>query len=665
MRRADIAIIAFVTAVLLGGLGLIAWQSAGAAQSTLLPALERKALGVSRSIASLADEAVGYGIPVDEIVGAEAVLQSALDENREFAFALIEGTDGQLVAVAARSAFADPAARSTDAASSISAPILLGDVEVGRVVIGVPRQVAETLIRDLWIDVLVLLLVAVLIALELTAFAFALSASRRLTGLARRLAAVRAGDFRPHDAVGGTGALAEGIASVDEEVARVRQTHAALTRRAQETGDRESEIALAALDRRHGLTALRSDPPVTLVAVRAPVFLFFFAEEMTRPFLPTFIARQATPVFGLSIELVIALPIVVFMAIVALSQPWLNTLTERVGRGRGMHVGAVLAAFGYIGTAFAETYAGVVGFRALTAVGFAAVFVAAQGFIVDRTEAGLRARGIGIFVSAIMAAMLCGPPIGGILSDRLGDTTAFTICAVMALLAALTAIVALPSDRKGQADTATRSVRLSDFVALLRVPLMAALILGCALPAKMLLIGLCFYLLPLALASQFEPAAIGRVLMLYGLAMLVVVPLISRLSDGAGRRVPFVIAGGLLSATAVGHLWIWPEPWGAALTVLQIGVGQGLSTTPQSALVGEIGRRLAPHLSEGGIYGVFRLVERLGTALGPLFVAAVWTMYSQTAAVWSTALLVALGSAIFGLLWWWPNTRTVAERGAN
>lgn len=665
MRRLDAAIIAAVTAVLLSGLAFVAWQSANAAQATLLPALERKALGVARSIAALSSEAVGYGIPVDRIVGGEVVLQAALDENREFGFARIETAQGDVVAVRARRAFSDPAVQASGDVRRVSAPIELEGAVLGAVVIGVPAQVADALVRELWIDLAVLLLVAILVALELTAFAFALPSSRRFRGLAQRLAAVRAGDLRPHHAVAGTGPLSDSISAVDAEVDRVRARHQLLVARAHAAGAQDAALELERLGARYKLSSVRTDPPVSLVAVRAPVFLFFFAEEMTRPFLPTFIARQATPVAGLSIELVVALPIILFMAIVALGQPWLNTLTERVGRGRGMRVGAVLAALGYLGTAFAETYASVLLFRALTAFGFAAVFVSAQGFIVDRTEAGLRARGIGIFVSAIMAAMLCGPPIGGILADRLGDTTAFTISAIMALLAALTAIVALPRDPHREGRSISRGVKLSDFVALLRVPLMSALILGCAVPAKMLLIGVCFYYLPLVLASQFEPAAIGRVLMLYGLAMLVTVPLVSRYSDQARLRMPFVVAGSLICAVAPLYLWLVPEPWGAALMVLHIGIGQGLSTTPQSALVGEIGRRLTPDLSEGGIYGVFRLVERLGTAIGPFFVAAVWTAVSGPAAIGATALLVAFGAVVFGVLWWSTGPQERAREGVR
>ena len=651
MRRFDAAIVSMVVAILIAGLAVISWQTVRGAEEVLLPALDRKAGSVARSIAGLASDAVRYGIPVDRLVRADEVLQAALDENPDFAFASILDANGSVVAEAALSAYGGYGAGEGEGVNIVSWPIEADGAVRGEVVIATPVAVAENLVRDLWIDVGILLLVALLVALELTAFAFTLPSAQLLRGLTQRLDALRRGDVRPHPVVAGGGAIGAEVAAVDAQIARLRANHSTLAEAAREKRDEAAHTTLARLAATHRLQDARDAPPASLAAVRTPVFLFFFAEEMTRPFLPTYIAHFAQPVAGLSVELVIALPMVIFMAIVALSQPWLNGWTEGFGRARSLRTGALIACLGFLGTGYVGNMAELILCRTLTAAGFAMVFVAAQGYIVDRTDTRQRARGIGLFVSAIMAAMLCGPPIGGIVADRLGDSMAFTVSAVMALVAFVCALAALPGDRRHDGPM-PRGVRLRDVAAVLGRPVMAALLVGCALPAKMLLIGLCFYFLPLTLASQFEPAVIGRVLMLYGLAMLIVVPVVSRWSDEASLRMPFVVLGGIASALAVLHLSLWPEPWGAALMVLQIGIAQGISTTPQSALVGEIGRRILPDLSEGGIYGVFRLVERLGTALGPLFVGAVWGFASPEVAALATGGLVAAGALSFLIAWY-------------
>ncbi|MEM8664460.1 MAG: hypothetical protein AAGF49_10105, partial [Pseudomonadota bacterium] len=44
-------------------------------------------------------------------------------------------------------------------------------------------------------------------------------------------------------------------------------------------------------------------------------------------------------------------------------------------------------------------------------------------------------------------------------------------------------------------------------------------------------------------------------------------------------------------------------------------------------------------------------VERLGTALGPLFVGVVWTTVSPEAAVIAMGVLVAIGALSFAAAW--------------
>ncbi|MEW5422383.1 MFS transporter [Amorphus sp. 3PC139-8] len=648
MRRFDLIILGFVTVILAAALAVISWQSIRSAENTLMPALDRKADVVARSLASLVGEAVGYGIALDEIVGGDQVLRTVLSENPEFGFAAITNAAGRIVASAQtdREGGVAPLERQM---RTVTQPVVVNGATVGSIVVGIPNAVAETLLRRLWIDIAVLLLVSLLVTLELLSFAFTMPTASLLRGLARRLEALGRHDFRPHDPLGGAGPLAGEVATVDREIARVRREHAELMAQAEAAGDTDALRELQAIDRRFRLTRERTDPPINLVAVRAPVFLFFFAEEMARPFLPSYIQSFAKPIAGLSIEMVISLPIVIFMAIVALAQPTLNGITERAGRGRSLRTGALLALIGYVGTAYAWGMVPLIVFRSVTAIGLATVFVSAQGYIVDRTGAQNRARGIGLFVSGIMVAMLCGPPIGGILADRLGIAAAFLVSAAMCLAAYLCALVALSGDRPNP-TAAIGGVSIRQIGSVLKRPQMLTLLVGCALPAKMLLIGFCFYYLPLSLSSAgFDPATIGRVLMLYGLAMVVVIPLVSRLSDDGGRRVSFVVVGALLSGLAIAHLYLWPAPWGAALAVLQVGIAQGLSTTPQSALVGELGARYVPSLSQGSLYGVFRFIERSGTAIGPAIVAFLWGAYGGEVAVMAIAGMVALGGALFAL----------------
>ena len=70
-------------------------------------------------------------------------------------------------------------------------------------------------------------------------------------------------------------------------------------------------------------------------------------------YLPTYVNQLLVAIPGISPQVVIGLPIMLFMLIVALGQPYLGAWSERVGRRKAMLWGAVLATGGFTGTAFA------------------------------------------------------------------------------------------------------------------------------------------------------------------------------------------------------------------------------------------------------------------------------------------------------------------------
>ncbi|NBB82471.1 MAG: MFS transporter, partial [Alphaproteobacteria bacterium] len=422
-------------------------------------------------------------------------------------------------------------------------------------------------------------------------------------------------------------------------------------------GDAARERALALLQQRHRLDETAAGGTATVVAVRAPLFVFMFAEELTRPFLPVYIQGLASPIAGLSPELVIGLPMMVFLAIVALAQPVLGTVTERAGRRRSMMTGAALGAAGYVATAFATDLLGLTLARALTAVGFAFVFVAAQGYIIDRTDMGQRARGMAVFVGAILVAGLCGPPIGGILADRIGMSATFTAAGVVAL--ASLALTALSLPRAPGHRPQARRLRLADLGAALGSARLAALFFLCALPAKLSLVAVAFFLVPLHMEARgFDQAAIGRMLMIYPLAMVVLVPAFASLASTARRKALMVTVGGLIAGAGTVLVPLDPGSlWAIGAMLLLLGLGQAMSITPQSALVGDFGAPVAAEVGESAVYGVFRLIERIGNALGPIAAGALLGLYGFSTAVVLIGAIVAAGALLFGV--------TVAARGGS
>jgi MFS family permease len=349
------------------------------------------------------------------------------------------------------------------------------------------------------------------------------------------------------------------------------------------------------------------------------------------------------PLPWLTPEIVVGLPIVLFMLIVALGQPFMGAFSERVGNRRAMTVGAVIAAAGFLASALAHNVLDLLAWRSLCAVGYGLVFVAAQAHVLEHANASNRARGFAVFIGAIMVATVCGPSIGGILADNVGERVTFGVSALLALASLgfvrLMPAPAAPTELRG----GNGFPKLRELGALLFNGRFMTLTGLAAMPAKVLLTGMCFYLVPLYLLSVGSTQAVaGRVLMTYGVVMVVMMPVAAALAVGR-RRMEWLVGAGLLLSGAGGLLlWLGGGVLYVFAAVFLVGLGQSMSIAAQSALVREHCDVEVAQMGEPAVYGVYRLLERLGNALGPL-VAALLVL-----AVGYRDSFVAIGAAVVG-----------------
>jgi MFS family permease len=442
---------------------------------------------------------------------------------------------------------------------------------------------------------------------------------------------------------------------------------AALVREVEEVRGRPAHERPSALDSvRNGMLALaqqyrmgtiaeageRADDS-DLVKVRAPLFAFILAEELTRPFLPGYIKDLLVPVPWLSPEIVVGLPIVLFMLIVALGQPLFGTLSERVGNRRAMLVGAVVAAVGFAACAMAVSVLDLLLWRSLCALGYGMVFVAAQAHVLEHSTAGSRARSFAVFIGAIMVATVCGPSIGGILADNIGERQTLYLSALLAMLS-IAAIQLMPNTRPATPSHAAGSPKLPGAreVAALLVNGRFMTVTGlAAVPAKILLTGMCFYLVPLYLLSIGSTQAVaGRALMTYGIVMVLVSPIAASYAVTKARMEWLVTAGLMISGTGGLLLLMGSHVMWVFGAVLLVGLGQSLSMAAQSALVREHCEREVARLGEPMVYGVYRLLERLGNAIGPIVAGLLVIAVGYRHSFVITGAAVLTSGALFALL---------------
>ncbi len=446
----------------------------------------------------------------------------------------------------------------------------------------------------------------------------AASAGRRLDGLAARLAQPAPATER----------------SLPPSAADLQATVAALQRQAVDLAGRLAPSVLQALplDRRQQSRGV-AQKQIPCGWIRPLIFLFVVADAFCISFFPLYVETLYTPIRGVSREVAIGLPISVFMAVFAVSMPLTGTWSERSGWCRPLLTGIVLNAAGLLLTAAAGSILQLVVFRAITALGFGMVFMACQRFVIDNTSVRERAVGMAAFLAAFFGGDICGTVMGGVLADRIGYRSIFLLSGAVSLSALALGALLFRREWSVPANPAARRVwPLRGALKVLQDREFCAVVWLQAIPAKIILIGVLFYFVPLYLrqgaAAQGD---IGRVIICYGLAMVFLGPLFYRCCDRPAYRQYYIFTGGILTALALSVFLFFSGVPAALFLAAMLGVAHTFSVSSQAAYITET--PVAKAMGEGAGMGLFRFWERVGNVAGPLVVGGLISRFGYESAI--------------------------------
>ncbi len=662
LRGVYLRLAGVLTLVVLLALLANAAVSHRAFEAALAPEMAKKVTSSGASVRALVIRAHDSGVAFGELNGVEQRFDEVRTEMPEVSYVALTDVHG----VALHQRFKAPAGaaaylRSPDVLALLKTPDVVppaarvgnqyvvtlpivagGNTPLGLLHIGIDVSFVDAIVLDMLYDVLVVLVVSLFFTLELLHFMAGAKLDAGLRALGDVFDRGGRGDFSPRNPPGGEVAFSGLARQLEAVLARVNSHFEGLVALVEQgrrlpsherpPGQGIVQAGLLRLGERFHFgpaPAAARGNETELAKVRTPLFIFILAEELTRSFLPGYVKELLVPLPWLTTELLVGLPIALFMFIVALGQPIIGVWCERVGHRRTMLTGAAVASVGFIATAMAHNVLDLLLWRSLCAVGYAMVFVAGQAYVLDHATPATRARSFALFVGAIMAATVCGPSIGGILADNIGVRFTFGIAALLAA-GSMLAIRGLPDMRPAVGRATARLPKLSEIAALVGNARFMAVTGLAAMPAKILLTGMCFYLVPLYVVSIGDSQSMaGRVLMTYAVAMVVLAPLTAGWATNR-ERMHWLVGGGLVISGLGGVLMLSGAGVGwVFLAVLLVGLGQSMSISAQSALVSEHCQPEIERLGEGTVYGVYRLLERLGNATGPLLAAVLlrWLDY--------------------------------------
>jgi MFS family permease len=654
----------------------------------LQPELSRKAHKIGQIVNGDLRRALNYGIPFSDLYGANEYLESIIPDYEELVYLAISDQKGRLLyqggainetvrnlvgRLNSNQSFSDTPKTAainttnplpaTELAKSINypIPIIVDDSVLGFVHIGIDKHFVQRQLKDIFYDIVVILIVALLVAFQVMLALILFYVTGPIERLHILLDLQAKGDFSKFLTSRAGDSISRIARYLSQGAQRLHEHFQALRGRLESMVDERSVEDHTRISHQFGNLGSRfglSDPdgPTQLLRanagdIRIPLFMFAFAEELQKSFLPLFVRQLYKPVPWLNESVVIGLPIVMWLAVVGLAAPFASNLTKRYGSRNIFLMGLLPTIAGFIGCSLAHTIYEVILWRGTTALGYAMVTIACQEYILGDEVGGSRAVNLAIFVGVIMTACMCGTAIGGIIAARIGYQPVFVIAAILAIAAGFIAYRMLSPKIGSKTEVAKESPSsVTRILSVLKNSRFMVFLLCAAIPSAVLSAAFLWYLVPLYLFELgATPAEIGRTMMVYYLLIIVAGPLAPRIVDRFGGLVWLVGFGSLASALGLVFFYNWRSIWAVVLAVVFMGMSHAMTKAPQIALALELCRGEIETAGQNVVLNFLRILERLGSIAGLLFSAMMVHIYGYETTIGITGFMVC-GVAIFFLL---------------
>lgn len=636
----------------------------------LEPELKKKAQLIALNIDRDLKRALEFGIPFDELVGVDRYLNLVANEFDEVKAIEILDASGDSryqsrrpkypFAIASRSEAQpgddDRQTAVLDRSKSIifSSPLVFDGMSFGQIAVGIDGNYIRRQLDSILYDNITIFIISVLVAFQVMTALFMYSVTGPLERLNTLINQQAKGNFGKYIVTRGGDSLNKVTLYLSQAA---KQLNERLKARYENAGTLP-DAALKQLDtigKRFALS--RSGLPVPLIRssvgdIRLPLFIFAFAEELQKSFLPIFVRQLYEPVFWLNESVVISLPIVAWLTIVGLAAPFSGQLSKRFGSRNIFLIGLIPSALGFLGCSMSQTITQFVLCRSATALGYAMITISCQEYLLGKHIAGDRNANIAAFVAIVISATMCGTAIGGILAARIGYQETFQIAAALMLAAGFTGYQMLSRepgtgiDTRGQKKTGMQGIRI-----LCRNWRFLLMLLCIVIPTNILMAAYLWYLVPLYLFELgATPAEIARTMMVYYLLIIIIGGTASKRVVTMDGLTLLVGLGALLSGAGLVAFHQWHNFWAVVFSVSILGLSHALIKAPQITLSLDLCKEEVDLMGHNMVLGSLRLLERFGSIAGLIAGAAMINAYGYQRTTGITGTAVCAVSLVFILI---------------
>lgn len=304
-------------------------------------------------------------------------------------------------------------------------------------------------------------------------------------------------------------------------------------------------------------------------------------------------------------------------------------LVGRIGPKRGLLLGLSVLTLASLGFALAGGPVALGLSRFVQGMSSATTWAAALAWVALSAPRDRRGQALGTVFGLAVLGFVAGPMFGGI-ADLVGIRWSFVAVALLAAALVVALLPLRPAPREQRvAGAISRALRDRAFVGGLWLNTLPALFFGTL-----------DVLVPLRLdAAGYGAIAIALVFVAAGLVEVAINPLVGRVSDRRGRRLPVRIS--LAASIAVASaLAFAAEPLVVAALVVAASVSFGGFYTPGMALVADRADRAG--LAQGIGFGVTNSAWAVGALVGPAVGGALAQVFGDAVPYLLCAALCAL-----------------------
>ena len=584
--------------------------------------------------------AVSAGVPLEQLVGAEHYFDGLLRNFPEVSyFGIATGRIVYEAGTRQKSVFGPERSRK----DVPTFPIMSGEEQLGYIIVDANPKFFALQVREMLLDFGVILLVVALLAFQIITVVM----SRSLTAPFMRLQYLAA-----RQATGNFSSViqARGSDAIDRLISVLSLRAIALHRALETASKKLAGTSISALEQlRAELGIWQSRPKLMqfsyLNDVRLPLFMFAAADELPLAFFPLYVRAAENPLTWLNPGIVISLPLAGYLTAIVFGSPLARPLAERLGHRNLLLLAVAPTMLAHVGLYFSTNVAEIVVFRSITGFGYAIATLACQDYVLDIVPRQQRSRSLGLFTAAMFSGIFAGTALGGVLADRLGQGTVFLISAALVLLSGVLTFRLLPRGARGSTvRPRTGGGYLPPIWRPLQNGRFAALVFGIAIPANTMVQAFISFLVALQLDSLgASPADIGRTLMTYFLAIALFGPVAPRLFERHISPSQASAIGASLAGAGLCAIAIWHNQLAMLIAVICAGFGHALVRDPQVAVAMEIAEAELEHLGTNAVLGSLRTLERFGSIVGLIIIAALAFTVGYDAANFVMAGLVFLG----------------------